>query len=56
MSLLEAKHITKEYDGRTIIQDISIHLETGELISLLGLSGSGKSSAIEILTDHYCTV
>ena len=50
MSLLEAKHITKEYDGRTIIQDISIHLETGELISLLGLSGSGKTTLFQVLS------
>ena len=50
MSLLEAKHITKEYDGRTIIKDISIHLEEGELISLLGLSGSGKTTLFQVLS------
>ncbi len=50
MSLLEAKHITKEYTGRTIIKDISIHLETGELISLLGLSGSGKTTLFQVLS------
>ena len=50
MSLLEAKHITKEYDGRTIIKDISIHLEEGEQISLLGLSGSGKTTLFQVLS------
>ena len=50
MSLLEAKHITKEYGGRTIIKDISIHLEEGELISLLGLSGSGKTTLFQVLS------
>ena len=50
MSLLEAKHITKEYDGRTIIKDISIYLEEGELISLLGLSGSGKTTLFQVLS------
>ncbi len=49
-SLLEAKHITKEYDGRTIIRDISIHLEKGELVSLLGLSGSGKTTLFHVLS------
>ncbi len=49
-SLLEAKHITKEYDGRTIIKDICIHLEKGELISLLGLSGSGKTTLFHVLS------
>ncbi len=49
-SLLEANHITKAYDGRTIIQDICIHLEQGELISLLGLSGSGKTTLFHVLS------
>ncbi len=49
-SLLEAKHITKAYDERTIIQDINIHLEQGELISLLGLSGSGKTTLFHVLS------
>ncbi len=49
-SLLEAKHITKAYDGREIIQDINIHLERGELISLLGLSGSGKTTLFHVLS------
>ncbi len=50
MSLLTAKHITKQYDGRTIIQDIDIHLEQGELVSLLGLSGSGKTTLFHVLS------
>ena len=49
-SLLEARHITKEYGGRTIIRDISIHLEKGELISLLGLSGCGKTTLFHVLS------
>ncbi len=50
MSLLEARHVTMEYDHRTIIQDICIHLEEGELISLLGLSGSGKTTLFHVLS------
>ena len=49
-TLLRAEHITKEYDGRTIIRDISIRLEEGELISLLGLSGSGKTTLFHVLS------
>ncbi len=50
VSLLEARHITKEYDQRTIIRDICIHLEKGELVSLLGLSGSGKTTLFHVLS------
>ena len=50
MSLLSAEHVTKQYGGRTIIQDICIHLEQGELVSLLGLSGSGKTTLFHVLS------
>ena len=50
MELLKAEHITKQYDGRTIISDISITLNQGELVSLLGLSGSGKTTLFHVLS------
>ena len=48
--LLLAEHITKKYGDRTIIRDIGIHLEQGELVSLLGLSGSGKTTLFHVLS------
>lgn len=50
MSLLRTEGITKSYDQRMIIRDISVHLEKGELISLLGLSGSGKTTLLNIMS------
>ena len=50
MELLRTEQITKKYDGRTIIQDISIRLEKGELVSLLGLSGSGKTTLFHVIS------
>ena len=50
MDLLNAEHITKAYDGRTIIEDVSISLHEGELVSLLGLSGSGKTTLFHVLS------
>ena len=48
--VLSAEHITKSYNGRTIIRDICIHLNQGELVSLLGLSGSGKTTLFQVLS------
>ena len=48
--LLLAEQISKSYDGRRIIEDIHIHLNKGELVSLLGLSGSGKTTLFQILS------
>ena len=50
MELLRTENITKSFDGRMVLRDISIHLEEGELISLLGLSGSGKTTLLNILS------
>ncbi len=50
MELLRCENITKSYNGRTIISDISVHLEKGELVSLLGLSGSGKTTLFQVLS------
>ncbi len=47
---LEAKHITKQFDGRVIIDDISIHLKEKEIVCLLGVSGAGKTTLFNILS------
>ena len=44
MDRLRAEHITKSFDGTTIIQDVSLTLHEDELICLLGVSGVGKST------------
>ncbi len=50
MTLLKAEHITKRYDQRTIIKDINLELNKGELVSLLGVSGAGKTTLFHILS------
>ncbi len=50
MSFLDVNGVTKSYEGRTIIEDISIRLEKGELVSLLGLSGSGKTTLFQCIS------
>ena len=50
MELLRTDRIAKSFQSRLIIQDISIHLEEGELVSLLGLSGSGKTTLLNIMS------
>lgn len=50
MTILQAEHITKSYGGRTIIEDINIELHKGELVSLLGVSGAGKTTLFHVLS------
>ncbi len=49
MALLEARNVTKKYD-RVIIENINIALEQGELVSLLGVSGAGKTTLFHVLS------
>lgn len=39
--MLELKNIKKSFDGKTILNDISLDVQDGEIISILGPSGSG---------------
>lgn len=50
MSSIELKNITKEFDNKKILDDISLVIEDGEMISLLGPSGCGKTTTLKIIT------
>ncbi len=50
MNILEVKDITKSYSGKQIIKDISINLKENEIVSLLGLSGVGKTTLFNIIS------
>ena len=42
--MLELKHIGKDYDGVTVLRDISLSIWDGEIVSILGTSGCGKTT------------
>ncbi len=47
--MLELKHITKSYDGVTILKDIDLEINDGEIISILGPSGCGKTTLLNLV-------
>ena len=42
-------NVSKTYDKQTIIDHVSLGIETGELFVLLGASGSGKSTLLRLI-------
>ncbi len=50
MEKLTANHITVSFDGEKIIDDISIELNQGELVCLLGVSGTGKTTLFNVIS------
>lgn len=47
-SLLEMNHIKKEFDGLQVLKDVSIHVNEGEVVSIIGSSGSGGHVKIRL--------
>ena len=50
MEKLEVRHVSKRFDGRPVLSDISIELKAGELVCLLGVSGGGKTTLFNIIS------
>lgn len=45
---LELNHITRRFDGRLVVDDLSLQLQPGQVTCLLGPSGCGKSTTLRI--------
>lgn len=47
--MIEVKNLSKFYDKQTVLDDISLQVESGKIIGLLGSSGSGKTTLMGII-------
>ena len=50
MAQLEVSHVTKSFDGRKVLEDVSIRLGEKELVALLGVSGGGKTTLFNVIS------
>ena len=48
---LVIEHLTKKYDGHTVVDDLTFTVEPGRVTGFLGPNGSGKSTTMKILLD-----
>ena len=46
---LEAEHLSRAVVGKVLTNDISVQVQTGEVLAIVGPSGSGKSSFLRLL-------
>lgn len=51
--LLEMRGIHKSFYGVKVLQDVSLTLQAGQVLALLGENGAGKSTLIKILNGDY---
>ena len=50
---IEFKHVSYRLDGKTIIDDVSFTVEPGQTVAVMGPTGSGKTTLINLLERFY---
>jgi ABC-2 type transport system ATP-binding protein len=50
--VIEVEHLTKVFNGRKAVDDISFRVEKGEILGFLGPNGAGKTTTMRILTCY----
>jgi len=49
MAMLAAQHIMKQYGKRQVVNDVSLHVQSNEIVGLLGPNGAGKTTSFYML-------
>lgn len=50
---IEFKEVTFKYDSVPVLKSISLHVKAGETLAIVGMSGAGKTSLINLLPRFY---
>ena len=48
-SRLSARHLRKVYHGRAVVKDVSLEVESGQVVGLLGPNGAGKTTCFYMI-------
>jgi ABC-2 type transport system ATP-binding protein len=50
MNVIEASGLTKKFGSKTVVNDVNLHVEEGQIYGFLGRNGAGKSTFINMIT------
>ncbi len=48
--IIDIRHLSKSYDGKKVLDDISLYIRKGEFVTLLGPSGCGKTTTLRMIS------
>ncbi len=49
MATLNAQHLAKSYKGRQVVRDVSLSIDSGQIVGLLGPNGAGKTTCFYMI-------
>jgi lipopolysaccharide export system ATP-binding protein len=49
MAILKATHLAKSYKSRQVVRDVSLEVESGQIVGLLGPNGAGKTTTFYMI-------
>jgi len=49
MSVLRAEHLAKRFKSRDVVKDVSLSIDSGEIVGLLGPNGAGKTTTFYMI-------
>lgn len=47
--MLEIDHLARQFNGRSVLRDVSLQLQAGEYVAIVGESGVGKSTLLNLI-------
>src|SRR3990172_5790227 len=50
---IDFQHVTFRYDGEPVLKEIDFRVKVGEMVALVGMSGAGKTSLVNLLPRFY---
>ena len=50
--IIACHHITKEFVEKTILSDVTFHLEKGDRAAIVGINGAGKTTLLRIMAGE----
>lgn len=50
--IITLSHISKSYPSKTILKDVSLSINNGDKVALIGLNGSGKTTLLNIISKE----